>query len=147
MKMIIKTDKVYNIDSIILMHEMVEQGIKADWLITDPPYGIGEDGKKNHSRGVATAARRYTPKSWDKQRLGKDYFDLMFQCSKNQIIFGGNYYTDYLPPTANWLIWDKRTDDKFRNDFADCEMAWCSQGGGETLPLPLQWNVARRYET
>lgn len=52
----------------------------------------------------------------------------MFQCSKNQIIFGGNYYTDYLPPTKSWIIWDKIVDDKYRNDFADCEMAWCSKG-------------------
>lgn len=57
------------------------------------------------------------------------YFDLIFDCSQNQLIFGGNYYTDILPPTKSWCIWNKRllaeTD---RNDFADCEMAWCSKG-------------------
>ena len=52
----------------------------------------------------------------------------MFAVSKNQIIFGGNYYTDFLPPTKSWVIWDKRNDDKLRNDFADCELAWCSKG-------------------
>lgn len=52
----------------------------------------------------------------------------MFEVSKNQIIFGGNYYTDYLPPTKSWIVWDKRCDDKYRNDFADCELAWCSTG-------------------
>ena len=70
----------------------------------------------------------YTSKEWDNQRLTKEYFDLMFKCSKNQIIFGGNYYTDYLPTTKSWVIWDKRCEDKLRNDFADCEMAWCSGG-------------------
>lgn len=53
----------------------------------------------------------------------------MRDCSDNQILFGGNYYTDYLPPTKSWLVWNKRsyaqTD---RNDFADCELAWCSKG-------------------
>lgn len=52
----------------------------------------------------------------------------MFKVSKNQIIFGGNYYTDYLPPTKSWIVWDKRCDNNMRNDFADCEMAWCSKG-------------------
>lgn len=53
----------------------------------------------------------------------------MRECSENQIIFGGNYYADILPPTKSWVVWNKRsyalTD---RNDFADCELAWCSKG-------------------
>ena len=51
----------------------------------------------------------------------------MFKVSKNQIIFGGNYYTDYLPPTKSWIIWNKRLNEKDRNNFADCELAWCSK--------------------
>lgn len=65
---------------------------------------------------------------WDNKRIEREYFELMFKVSKNQIIFGGNYYTDILPPTKSWIVWDKRCDDKLRNDFADCELAWCSQG-------------------
>lgn len=53
----------------------------------------------------------------------------MRECSENQIIFGGNYYADILPHTKSWVVWNKRsyalTD---RNDFADCELAWCSKG-------------------
>lgn len=114
---------VYNCDCIELMKEMEKQGIVADWLITDPPYGIGEDGKKNHSRGKLAKAKEYSIKDWDKERISKEYFDLMRKVSKNQIIFGGNYYTDFLPPSPCWIIWDKLNGD---NDFADCEMAWCS---------------------
>lgn len=125
----IELDTVYNMDCLDLMREMVRQGIKADWCITDPPYGIGEDGKKNHSRGYCAPATKFLVKSWDKSRIDKEYFDLMFQCSKNQLIFGGNYYTDILPPTNNWAIWDKRCSDNLRNDFSDCELAWCSTGG------------------
>lgn len=129
----IKENVVYNCDCLELMKEMVKQGIVADWLITDPPYGIGydnacakESGKQN---GNAKAPKRiYKAKDWDNQRLTKEYFDLMFKVSKNQIIFGGNYYTDYLPPTKSWIVWDKRCEDKLRNDFADCELAWCSKG-------------------
>lgn len=130
----IKENEVYNCDCLDLMREMVEQGIVADWLITDPPYGIGignmgyTNGKK-HIKGAATSRRDYSKMGyWDNQRLAKEYFDLMFMVSKNQIIFGGNYYTDYLPPTKSWIVWNKRFDEKDRNDFADCEMAWCSQG-------------------
>ena len=130
----LEINKVYNCDCLDLMREMVKQKIKADWLIADPPYGIGV-GSQVYSNGVemvgkAIAQRRdySNTGNWDNNRLTKEYFDLMFKCSKNQIIFGGNYYTDYLPPTKSWVIWDKRCDDVYRNDFADCEIAWCSKG-------------------
>ena len=105
----------------------------ADWLIADPPYGINFDNIYEKRGGTqakteATAKRFYKAKGWDNVRLGKEYFDLMFNVSKNQIIFGGNYYADYLPPTKSWIVWDKRCDDNMRNDFADCELAWCSKG-------------------
>lgn len=60
---------------------------------------------------------------------GGEIFDLVFDCSNEQIIFGGNYYTDILAPTKSWIVWDKRMATKMdRNDFADCELAWCSKG-------------------
>lgn len=129
----IDINTVYNMDCIELMREMERQGIVADWLIADPPYGIGiaEDyakvGGEQYGK-AATKKRVYTKKTWDNKRIDKEYFDLMFKVSKNQIIFGGNYYTDILPPTKSWIVWDKRCDDNLRNDFADCELAWCSQG-------------------
>lgn len=53
----------------------------------------------------------------------------MRKCSNEQIIFGGNYYADILPPTKSWVVWNKRsTSQTDRNDFADCELAWCSKG-------------------
>ena len=125
---------VYNCDCLDLMREMVRGGVVVDWLITDPPYAINytaqcirENGKQT---GNAKAPKRvYSNNNWDNERLTKEYFDLMFKVSKNQIIFGGNYYTDYLPPTKSWIVWNKRSyNSKDRNDFADCELAWCSIG-------------------
>lgn len=53
----------------------------------------------------------------------------MLDRSDNQIIFGGNYYTDILPPTKSWVCWNKRSFSQTdRNDFGDCELAWCSKG-------------------
>lgn len=99
----IEINKVYNCDCRVLMEEMIRQNIKADWLITDPPYGIdagkvGGEGYVKNNYGLAKR-REYKSVNWDKERITRDYFDLMFKVSKNQIVFGGNYYSDILPPT------------------------------------------------
>ena len=129
----IKENTVYNCDCLELMKEMERQGIVADWLIADPPYGINFDNIYESRGGTqakteACPKRFYKSKNWDNERLTKEYFDLMFKVSKNQIIFGGNYYTDYLPITNNWIVWDKVCEDKYRNKFGDCELAWCNKG-------------------
>lgn len=92
-----------------------------DLAVVDPPYGIGEDGKSNHSRSKKTRAKLYTPKNWDNEIPSGEYFSELKRVSKNQIIWGGNYFG--LPASSCWLIWDKENGD---NDFADCEMAWTS---------------------
>jgi len=97
-------------------------------IVTDPPYGIGINKMNFTISRKGGLARRgdYKGKAdWDK-RLAKEYFDEMFRVSKNQVIFGGNYYTDVLPPTRCWLVWDKKVKDKYSNDFADAELIWTS---------------------
>lgn len=130
----LEINNIYNMDCLEGMRLMKEQGLKADWVITDPPYGIGYDKLANVVSGTqygrsATAKKVYASKGWDDIRIGVDIIDLMRECSNEQIIFGGNYYADILPPTKSWVVWNKRsyalTD---RNDFADCELAWCSKG-------------------
>jgi len=94
-----------------------------DLAIVDPPYGIGANkmtlgnGKKKINRGVS---------DWDNAIPSKQYFEELFRVSKNQIIWGGNYFTEHLKPSSAWLFWDKGTGD---NDFADGELAWTSFGG------------------
>lgn len=102
------------------------QCIKADWCVTDPPYGIGYNDLTGGG-DVLAKGREYTYKNWDKEKINKSYFDMIFENSNNQIIFGGNYYADILPITKSWLVWNKRNNDT-HNDFADCELAWCSTG-------------------
>lgn len=99
----------YNEDCAVGMKRLIEKGVKADWLITDPSYG-----------GIAGELSVKKPDI--------ELFNLMFQASRDQIIFGGNFYTDILPLTSSWIVWDKRCNNKLRDDFADCELAWCSKG-------------------
>ena len=93
--------------------------------IVDPPYGIGEDGAKNHSRGKATKSKKYTPKNWDSFAPNKSYFAELKRVSKNQIIWGANHFIENIPNanTSSFIVWDKQNGD---NDFADCELAYSS---------------------
>lgn len=92
---------------------------KVDAVITDPPYGIGENSKKVASRGKLAAPKDYGDFDWDKSPPEKSLIDSIRNASIWQAFFGGNYFE--LPPTSCWLVWDKLNGN---NDFADCELAW-----------------------
>jgi len=95
-----------------------------DLAICDPPYGIGEDGLKNHSRGGLAKPTLYTPKNWDKNTPNEYYFKELIRVSKNQIIWGANHFISKIPYDSScWVVWDKMNGD---NDFADCELAYTS---------------------
>lgn len=85
-----------------------------DLAIVDPPYGIGIS--KNPVRQM------HKKKDWDNEIPSKQYFDELFRVSKNQIIWGGNYFD--LPPSQGFYIWDKKQLENF--SLAMCEYAWSS---------------------
>lgn len=86
-----------------------------DLAIVDPPYGINI--QKSGRLG------RYNTKNvWDSEIPSDDYFNELFRVSKNQIIWGGNYFP--LKPTKCFLIWDKKQPENI--SFASCEFAWTS---------------------
>ena len=91
-----------------------------DLAIVDPPYGIGEDGGKCRTRG--SKRTNGTSKNWDKETPPTEYFDELRRVSRNQIIWGGNYFTDKIPPSRCWIYWQK----DMGGDFADGELAWTS---------------------
>jgi site-specific DNA-methyltransferase (adenine-specific) len=96
-----------------------------DLAIVDPPYGIGECGGTNKSRGKLATAKDYKPfAGGDKEAPGPDYFKELRRVSKNQICWGANHYIDRIPHGSPcWIVWDKVTG---KSDFADCELAWTS---------------------
>ncbi len=96
---------------------------RIDAIVTDPPYGIGADSARAKAKGNA-GWKYYGESNWDIERPEREIFDMMLGQSDLQIIWGGNYFTDYLPPTMGWLIWDKGQ----RNfSLADGEVAWTNQ--------------------
>jgi site-specific DNA-methyltransferase (adenine-specific) len=91
-----------------------------DLAIVDPPYGIGAE---NHAGKKENGWNQFNKKEWDNKTPNKQYFNELFRVSKNQIIWGGNYMTEFLPPSMCWIIWDKGQRDF---SLADGEMAWTS---------------------
>lgn len=96
-----------------------------DLAIVDPPYGIDAD-KHAHKNGVSNKANGFAEhklSEWDSSIPKADYFNELFRVSKEQIVWGGNYMTEFLPPSMCWILWDKVQ----RNfTFADGELAWTS---------------------
>jgi len=114
------TDKItiFNEDNMLLMARYPNNYF--DLAIVDPPYGIGEDGGKARTRGSKKTNGK--KKLWDNERPNVQYFNELNRVSKNQIIWGGNYFSDLLPASRCWLYWQKNMG----GDFADGELAWTS---------------------
>lgn len=140
--------------------EKLMGGVKADLFLSDPPYGInvvtnkekldaseemGGAGPLKFRQGVGggniVKGNDYAP------IIGDDSTDsaeksckLAFEITTEQIIFGGNYFTDFLPPRRCWIVWDKQNGE---NDFADFELAWTSFDKSARL-FKYMWNGLAR---
>lgn len=141
--------------------ELLMDGKKADLVFNDPPYGVdivktdkvGGDKPFGSQKGKVDFGEKgknkilncnsYIPikgdETTDTARLN---FEIVKELSENQIIFGGNYFTDFLPPKACWCIWDKENT----GNFADVEMAWTSFDKGAKLYRWLWNGLCRKGE-
>ena len=97
----------YNLDCMNGMAQFPDKFFEL--AIVDPPYGIGADGNKA-STGGHGGRKEHTKKEWDTKPPDKAYFDELFRVSKNQIIWGANYYPQFLTGTMGWVFWDKGQD-------------------------------------
>ena len=121
-------NKIYQMDFREFLKQFQDKEI--DLLLIDPPYGI-DIGSMNFTKSIVGGVAKRTDyrghnKEWDKTTLSKEDIDELIRVSKNQIIFGANHFAHLLPASKCWVVWDKRTAEKYNNDFADCELIWTS---------------------
>lgn len=103
----------------------------VDVAIVDPVYGgvtqggyMKEQGGKRVGNGLADR-RLYNQAIWEQKKTPKEYFDELFRVSKNQVIWGGNYFIESIAKDSQgWIVWDKRRNEGVT--FADGELAWTS---------------------
>jgi len=99
-------------------------GQKADMVFTDPPYGNLK--MMTARKTVATKVGQYKEYAGHGDFNFRPTWDLIRQWNCKKIIWGGNYFAEFLPITTSWLIWDKRAGD--HSYFSDCELAWSNLG-------------------
>ena len=92
-----------------------------DLAVVDPPYGIG--AAKQIDLGNSNKKVKHKTKDWDNTIPTAEYFAELFRVSKNQIIWGGNYFIEHLKNTRCFIVWNKENG---TNNMADCELAWTS---------------------
>ena len=109
--------EVFNEDCMEVMKRYPDKHF--DLAVVDPPYGI-DAGKMTMGSGKHKFKKG---KGWDAGIPTEEYFLELFRVSKNQIIWGGNYFSKILPPSNDWIIWDKLNPNL---SFSEAEMAWCS---------------------
>lgn len=130
--------KITNEDNMELMARYPDNHF--DLAIVDPPYGIGKDWTKDKMNVMKTHTSSYKNDSIP----SREYFEQLMRVSKNQIIWGGNYYTDFLPAVNHWIVWDKKVDYPTQH-HSEGELAWHS------FNVPLRifegiWNGACKCE-
>ena len=107
-------------DCLEVMRSMPDKSVDA--VITDPPYGIGIDGSKESIQNGVQIRKQYDFKGWDKSIPTVDVFVNINRVSETQIVFGANYFNEYLEQGhKGWIIWEKGQ----RNlSMSDCEIIY-----------------------
>ena len=115
-----------------------------DIAIVDPPYGIGESSNDNKSRSKLGKSKDYGCKNWDDNAPEKEYFIELKRVSKNQIIWGANHFIEKIPNANSscWVVWNKENGE---NDFADCELAYCSFKSA-VRKIDLRWHGMLQHD-
>jgi len=118
-------NQAYNMDCMDAMKSMPDKFF--DLAVVDPVYGDVTTGGylTGKSRGGVGPHPKHGAQLWEQPKTGKKYFDELFRVSKNQIIFGGNYFMrEIARDSQGWIVWDKCHPKGIK--FADAELAWTS---------------------
>jgi len=111
--------EVFNEDCMEVMRRYPDKYF--DLAVVDPPYGIGA-GKKSFQSGTRKSYN-HTDKDWDASTPTYEYWNELFRVSKNQIVWGANYYADKLPISRGWVYWHKMV---LTDNYSQGELAWTS---------------------
>jgi DNA modification methylase len=128
--------KLYLGDCLEVMKSIPDKSVDA--VITDPPYGIKRDKGFEGFGGFGTPiARKKYEGDWDNERPNSDYFKQILRIAKTVLIFGGNYFSDYLPVSNHWIAWDKRNT---MPTFGDCELVWTNIKRNSVKMITKEYN-------
>jgi site-specific DNA-methyltransferase (adenine-specific) len=137
---------VYNEDCMAVMKRYPDNHF--DLAIVDPPYGLNISALSNYGESGGTDKRWntnkkdfYKPKEWDKNIPTAEYFEQLKRVSKNQIVWGWNYYVSYFNDCPSYIVWNKEAS----GNYSDCEMAWCSIKGTNKI-FKWLWNGFRKQQ-
>ncbi len=140
--------KLYKVDCMEYMKTCKEN--EFDLAVVDPPYGIGFDGdstlgnnKSEKWKSAKKDDKKYIVKKWDSERPDSFFFESLRSVSNFQIIWGGNYFSDFLPPTGGWIYWDK--DLAKGMSLSDGELAW-TNSKKSIKQIKLVWSGFRKCE-
>lgn len=137
-------NELYNMDCMDGMKQFPDGYF--DLAIVDPVYGDVTGGgyttskydKQEHHIGTGKANQlAYHRALWEQHKTGSEYFKELFRVSKNQIIWGGNFFVESLPSSQGWIVWDKQHPDGLT--FSDCELAFTSFNVGLRI-FRYMWN-------
>jgi len=124
--------------------EKLVDNVKIDLCYTDPPYGINESGNRVGRGNLGNADSKIMAKGVVYKDFKDDSVDYAIEAYQivegvlqipRQVWWGANYYCHALPQSNNWFVWDKRTEDKYKNTNSDAEMAW----------VKSQWSSVRVF--
>jgi site-specific DNA-methyltransferase (adenine-specific) len=126
-------NRIYQLDCLEGLKRLPTNSVEL--IITDPPYGIKVAKNGFVGGNNLCESTDYGKQGWDCKIPSKEVFNEMLRVSKNQVIFGGNYFVEYLKNSPCWIVWDKDNT----GNFADCELAWTSFSSS-VRKFKFRWN-------
>lgn len=128
-----------NMDTVNKLIEREINDPKTFVLITDPPYGIKRDKGFGGFGGFGKPIKRrsYDNGGWDDEIPPQHFFDQVLQFSHKALIFGGNFFAHFLPPSKHWIVWDKKNT---MPSFGDAELIWTNIPRDSVKIKPYTYN-------
>jgi len=117
--------QLFHGDCMDVMSELAAEGV--DVIVTDPPYGIDIVALGRLGGDGIAPRRHYEKEDWDGEGLTAAQFDAMLRLADSLAIFGYEHLASVLGNAPGIIVWDKKCQNGWENDFSDCELVWLSR--------------------